>query len=42
MMPEWIELGPEDEPEDSEDAYEPLDTVDLTESDLGPDVEVEQ
>jgi hypothetical protein len=42
MMSVWVEVGPEDEPEDSENAYEPLDTIDLTESDVGPDGEVEQ
>ncbi|HKF81898.1 MAG TPA: hypothetical protein VKB23_02915 [Solirubrobacterales bacterium] len=38
---DWY-LGPEDEPEDSEDAYEPLDTIDLTEADLGPEVEADE
>ena len=35
------QLGPEDEPNESDDAYKPLDLIDLQESDVGPDISVE-
>jgi hypothetical protein len=36
------ESGPEDEPDGTDDAYEPLDLVDITEADTGPDIQVEE